>query len=68
MKIGIVVGLLVVLTGCVEVYPYRPIASHTISVGEKQEADIVWVGDLRDNSLSRCHNAPDGPKCVRVKQ
>jgi hypothetical protein len=64
-----VVTLLAVLvfSGCVEVYPYRVMSSHTIKVAEKQEADVVWVGDLRDGSLQRCHNAPEGPKCVRVK-
>jgi hypothetical protein len=53
--------------GCARVFPYTTMASHTIQVADKQEADVVWVGDLRDDSILRCHNAPEGPKCTRVK-
>jgi hypothetical protein len=52
---------------CVPVYPYHVVSSHTIQIGDRQEADVVWVGDLRDGSLKRCFNSKEGPKCERVK-
>ncbi|APR76983.1 Hypothetical protein A7982_02330 [Minicystis rosea] len=69
MKKVLVAALLSVSgLGCARVFPYTSMSSHTIQVADKQEADIIWVGDLRDDTMLRCHNAPEGPKCVRVKQ
>lgn len=54
--------------GCVHVNPYVPMSSHTIQVGEKQEADVLWVIDIRDDSLLRCYNSAQGPRCVPVQR
>lgn len=54
-------------SGCARIYPFVTMSSHTIQVADKQEADVLWVADLRDDSMLRCHNSPEGPKCLRVK-
>lgn len=68
MKIFVLALLAMGGLGCARVFPYTMMSSHTIQVAEKQEADVIWIGDLRDDTILRCHNAPEGPKCTRVKQ
>ena len=67
-KIFVLLMVSTSVLGCARVFPYTTMSSHTIQVGEKQEADVMWVGDLRDDTILRCHNAAEGPKCTRVKQ
>ncbi len=67
MKMVVAALCLFAVSGCTRIYPYVTMSSHTIAVGDKQEADVLWVADVRDDSMSRCHNSPQGPKCVRVQ-
>jgi len=68
----IAIALASTVTGCVPVvYPYAPVGSHTLKVAADQEADVVWVqkvaADETRTQLFRCHNSPQGPKCVEAK-
>lgn len=65
-----ILATIALLEGCgVPISNYASISTHTVRVAPDKDADVVWVQQLRNNDfvLMRCHNAPEGPLCVRVK-
>lgn len=59
------------LVGCAPpvVTNYASISTHTVQIAADKQADVVWVQQYKGGEfvLLRCHNAPDGPQCIRVK-
>ena len=48
---------------------FASVSTHTLKVAADKEADVVWVQQFKGAEfvLMRCHDAPEGPTCVRVK-
>jgi hypothetical protein len=41
---------------------YMPVAAHTLSTGENQEKDVVWITE-DGNRVLRCQDTQQGPVC-----
>ena len=62
---------LTAVCGCAPVVTnYAGVSTHTLQVAPDKQVDVVWVQQYRSGdgfALMRCHNAPEGPTCVRAK-
>ncbi|MFO0642077.1 MAG: hypothetical protein U0183_22825 [Polyangiaceae bacterium] len=64
------------VSGCVPPPPpiavrsdFSSVSTHTLQVASDKQVDVVWLQQYRGGELvlMRCHNAPEGPLCIRVK-
>jgi hypothetical protein len=48
---------------------YAGVSTHTLKVAADKEADVIWLQQYKDHDfiLMRCHNAAEGPSCVRAR-
>jgi len=48
---------------------YATISTHSLQVAPDKTADVIWLQQFKGHEfvVMRCHNAAEGPTCVRAK-
>lgn len=57
-------GVVVAACGCGP--RYATMSSHTLTVAEHQEKDVIWIVE-EGRGIMRCENQTSGPVCVPVR-